>query len=122
MRGNDKKKSLSHEEFIHLIDVIESSTSIGELLMSTARELGVKHSLYQHFAAVGALDFTSRGKFHPYEIPEELIEFYETHNAYDSDPIIVASFAKSKFIWLSDTFSEAWDERSGECGHARSNP
>ncbi len=106
MLGNNRKKSLSHKELLYLIDIVESATSVRALLYSAAKELGVKHSLYQHFAAVGSVDFTTRGHFHPYRIPQEIVEFYKTNTVYDKDPVIVAAFARSKFFWLSDSIHE----------------
>jgi len=91
-----------------IFDVIESSTTIGELLVDAAKKLGVKHSFYQHFTAVGALDFNTFGKFHSFNAPKEILDFYLNDNKYDRDPVIVSVFAKGRFIWLSDSIYEPY--------------
>jgi LuxR family transcriptional regulator/LuxR family quorum-sensing system transcriptional regulator CciR len=108
MLGNDKKTALSPDEALSIINTLESATTIGSLLTGASKALGVKHSLYQHFTAVGAFDFNNYGNFHPYNVPEEISEFYSKNNKYDRDPVIVAAFAKGRPLWLSDTLQEPY--------------
>lgn len=108
MLGNQKKTALSPDEVLGIIHKIESATTIDELLTGAAEALGVKHSFYQHFTAVGAFDFNTYGAFYPYNAPEEVVEFYSKNNKYDSDPVIVAAFAKGRFLWLSDSVHEPY--------------
>lgn len=108
MLGDNKKTSLTTEECLDIFNILESSTTLGGLLVDATKKLGVKHSLYQHFTAVGALDFNNVGKFHPFNIPKEIEEFYLKDNKYDRDPVIVSAFAKGHFIWLSDSIHEPY--------------
>lgn len=108
MLGNDKKSSLSPDEVLSVIRTLETATTIGDLLNGASKALGVKHSLYQHFTAVGAFDFNTYANFYPYNVPKELIDFYSKDNKYDRDPVIVAAFAKGKFIWLSEAMNEPY--------------
>ncbi|GGX61528.1 hypothetical protein GCM10011309_09350 [Litorimonas cladophorae] len=108
MLGNEKKTALSPDEVLGVIKTLESATTVGDLLTGAAKALGVKVSLYQHFTAVGAFDFNTYGNFHPYKVPEEILEFYSQDNKYDRDPVIVAAFAKGRSIWLSDTINEPY--------------
>ena len=108
MLGDDKKTALTPEECLDVFNILESSTTLGGLLVDAAKKLGVKHSVYQHFTAVGALDFDNAGKFHPFNIPKEMAEFYQNDNKYDRDPVIVSAFAKGRFIWLSDSIHEPY--------------
>jgi DNA-binding CsgD family transcriptional regulator len=108
MLGNQKKTALTPDDVLGIINTIESASTIGDLLTGAAKAIGIKVSFYQHFTAVGAFDFNTYGNFHPFNAPEEILEFYSKNNKYDSDPVIVAAFAKGRFLWLSDAVHEPY--------------
>lgn len=99
--GSDKK-SLSSEEFLATLQAVEGFSTIGDLMVGSAKSVAVKHSFYQHFPAVGALDFRRSGRFHGYNTPEFMKTFSETIHKVDDDPVMATCFVKGSFVWLSD--------------------
>ncbi|MGJ8562122.1 MAG: LuxR C-terminal-related transcriptional regulator [Alphaproteobacteria bacterium] len=106
MMGNDKKISLSHDEFMDLVATLEASKTIGDLLIDGIDKLGVKHSFYQHYPAVGAVDYNNYAKFYPYNTPKEITDYYLSDNNYNRDPVAIAAFTTGQFIWLSDSLKD----------------
>jgi len=108
MLGNDKKRSLTPDELMGIVNALESFTTINTLLVGASESVGLKYSSYHHFPAVGAVDYDNTCRFHGYNIPDSIKTYYETHNKYDGDPVIVTALAKGEFIWLSDSINEPY--------------
>ena len=106
MFGSNKKTSLTPEEYIDIVNVLEGYTTISDLLNGVFKKLGVAHSFYMHFPAVGAFDFTSSGIFYPYNIPDLITNYYSAHSKYDDDAVIVTTLEKGRPLWLSDSLKD----------------
>lgn len=107
MFGNNKKTSLTSKEFIDVVKIVESYTTITTLLVGISETLGVKFSFYTHYPAVGSLDFKNSGISHVYNAPSEILNYFKKHtNDNTDDPLTVAVFEKGTFVWLSDANHE----------------
>jgi len=113
MLGNDKKTSLTSKEFMDVVTVFESYTTIRDLLVGASETLGVTCSFYMHFPAVGAFDFTSSAVFYPYNIPSFIENYYAVHSKYQDDAVIVATLDKGQSMWLSDSLNEELVKKTG---------
>lgn len=103
---DSKKRSLSSDEFLTAIQAVEAFSTIDDLMVGSAESVQVKYSYYQHFPAVGALDFNKSGRFHGYNTPDYVKEFYSQQVKIEEDPMMFASFSSGHFMWLSDFFCE----------------
>lgn len=106
MAGDNKKTSLTHEEFMNAVSSITRCTTITDLLNSTRKSIGLKHSLYRHFPAIGAVDFKNAGVFHSYKIPSEFLNFIRKNDHKHGNPLTEAVFAKGNFLWLSESYND----------------
>lgn len=103
MLGNDKKSSLTQKEFMAALNAIKSYKTINSLMTGSSESIKVKHSLYVHFPAVGAFDFKNSGKYHGYNAPQEIRDYFKSLTKLKEDPVINHTIASGKFIWLSDS-------------------
>lgn len=106
MFTDEKRTSLSRDEFLETIQTIESFTTINSLMLGSAKTVNVKYSFYQHYPAVGAFDFNKVGNFHGYNTPDYIKEFYRNNRKVAYDPVFSACLEKGKFLWLSEGIIE----------------
>ena len=106
MFTDEKRTSLTRDEFLEVIQTIEGYSTINGLMIGAAETLGVKYSFYQHFPAVGAFDFNKVGEFHGYNTPDYIKAYYRNKHTLDNDPVLSVCLAKGKFCWFSDSVKD----------------
>lgn len=108
MMSNEKKRSLTQKELRAALNELKATSTIKDLLISATETLGVSHSLYIHYPAIGAFDFKNTGIFHHYQVPEEILNFYNPSGKFDGDPLIVLALAQGRSFWLSDSYDNPY--------------
>lgn len=99
--------NMSPAMFLEIVNVINNATSLDSLFNSTLEVMPVDIASYHHFPSVGALDHKTLGKFHGYNLPEVIADFYRNYDMQKPDPVIVSIFGTGGFVWWSDVLGES---------------
>jgi len=102
MLEQKNKTSLTQEDFVGVVDIIKSTSTIEGLLNAVPKALGATIAFYQHFPSIGAIDYSNTQITYPYNCPKELLDIYTERNKNKPGPVPVVTLRRGSFIWLSD--------------------
>jgi LuxR family transcriptional regulator/LuxR family quorum-sensing system transcriptional regulator CciR len=111
-----EKISFGDERFLLALEVIDKAETLKELLDSLPPLIPNMVATYHHFGAVGAFDYKDHSEFHAYNVPPDLLNYLNNHRRRDSNPAVVAVFAKGDVVWLSELIHDPYII---EVGHDR---
>lgn len=96
------------ERFLNVIKVIDQAETVQELLDALPKLIPDMIGTYHHFGAVGAFDYNDHSVFHAYNVPQDLFNYLDNHRRRDSNPAVVAVFAKGDAVWLSELIDDPY--------------
>lgn len=111
--SDNDRTALTNEEILTVLETIKHSDNIGKLLIDTHNAMGVKHSSYHHFPSIGAVDYETFNRFFTHGLPEPIIEAFRKYRDHRSDPVVMATFAKGEFTWMSDLLNNPYIIETG---------
>lgn len=97
--------AFTHDEFMAIIALIDSAMTIHDLLQVTPKALGAKFASYHHFSDLGDHELKKFTRYHSYNMPTEITDYYdgyEAENYHRENPGIKAVFSRGQYSWLSD--------------------
>jgi len=100
--GGAGNVTAEHKSCLNLIKIIHEATTIEDLTTGFYDWVGDKAVSYHHFATIGAFDFKNLSRYYAHNMPQFVLDYFDTHNQNKSYPGIAAVFAKGQFIWMSD--------------------
>jgi len=107
-KKNKKKITLSDSTFLKILAAINKAETLEQLLGVAPSFKPDLIATYHHFGAVGAFDYKDSCEFHAYNVPENIVNYLDNHRKRDSNPAVVAVFAKGEEIWLSELLTDPY--------------
>lgn len=105
---NKQKKNFGDERFLQIVNTIDEAETLEQLLSSVPAILPKITATYHHFGAVGAFDYKDHCEFHAFNVPKDLFDYLDNHRKRDSNPGVVAIFAKGEPMWLSELLEDPY--------------
>ena len=102
----DSKITISDSEFLSILTHIQNAKSLDNLFSSIIGTLGIKRISYHHLIDIGEFHLQDRKRYFSYNLPQELINFFENYYNPNNDPGVVKVFSKGHFVWLSDMLTD----------------
>jgi len=97
---------LTDDRFIDAVKAINSAETIKEVIDRIPNALNVKKASYHHFPAIGSVGYKNLSQYYSFNMPPEILSYYDKKAEYRDDPGIIAAFQKGQFIWLSEMSSQ----------------
>lgn len=97
--------AFTHDDFMAIIAIIDAAMTIHDLLQNTPKALGAKFVSYHHFSDLGDHELKKFTRYHSYNMPTEITDYYdgyEAENYHRENPGIKAVFSRGQYSWLSD--------------------
>lgn len=107
-RQGHSKKVISDKCFLRVLDAINKSQNLEQLLKCV---LGIFPDIsvsYHHFGAVGSFDYTDVCQFHYHNMPDVIIEYLDKHRKVESNPAVVAVLSKGQYMWLTELLDDPY--------------
>lgn len=96
---------LTNQQFMTVVEAIESATSIKDLFDKIFPAMNAKVGSYHHLSDFGSSDSQKFSRYHNYNLPTQVSDFYDLYEANNSqrkNPGVTVAFTRGEFIWLSD--------------------
>lgn len=87
-----------------IVTTINNAQSTEELFNNLQRFEVLQMGYYLHFPRNGETEFGYNNRRHIYNLPQILIDYYETHRELDYPPCAAYVFQNQSYLWLSDLF------------------
>jgi len=101
-KNSNNDSLLSDEQFIRAVKIINAAEAVKDLIDAIPKILSCKLMSYHHFPAVGSVSFKNLSQYYSFNLPQEILDFYDLNTQRRDDPGIIAAFQIGQFIWLSD--------------------
>lgn len=108
MSKNSQKDLLTDDQFMRGIKIINAAETVKDLIDAIPDVLNLTVASYHHFPAVGSASFKNLSQYYSFNMPQNVLNYYDKNIEQRDDPGIISAFQRGQFVWLSDMPSQPY--------------
>lgn len=115
MTGKSYKNLLSDDQFLRGVEMANAAETVKDVVNIIPEILDISMASYHHFPAIGSVGYKNLSQYYSFNMPDDVLKYYDNNIEYRDDPGIIAVFQKGQFIWHSEMIFQPYiKERNHE--------